>query len=356
VTTTKAPARTPVPGADAGRTARHRPVLRVNRRAVVVCAAALLAVLVLAVVSVWVGDLGISPAELPGVLAGEGSKAQEWVLWSNRAPRVGVAIGAGAAFGVAGSIFQSVTRNPLGSPDVIGLGSGAAAGAAAATLVWPGVVPGPVGALVGAGIAVGLVLLGAGRGVKAPFRMVVVGIAIGAMALAFVQLALARATTEEAQVVAAWLNGSLLSRNAGHVLTIAVALVVLVPCALALTRRLQLVEMGDDAATALGVHPGRTRTLAIAVGVALTAAAVSVCGPVSFIALTAPQIARRVTGSTGPGMVAAACTGSVLLVGADLLAQHAPWGVQYPVGVLTALLGGSYLAYLLVREWRKGTA
>lgn len=333
-----------------------RVAVRVSRRPVVVCLVALVVVVLLALVTVAVGDLGISPAALPAVLAGDGSKAQEWVLWSNRAPRIGVAVGAGAAFGVAGAIFQSVTRNPLGSPDIIGLGSGAAAGAAAATLVWPGVVPGPVGALVGAGVAVALVLLGAGRGVRAPFRMVVVGIAIGAMALAFVQLALARATTEEAQTVAAWLNGSLLSRNAGHVATIALALVVLLPLALSLTRRLQLVEMGDDAATALGVSPGRTRSLAIAVGVALTAAAVSVCGPVSFIALTAPQIARRVTRSTGPGMMAAACTGAVLLVAADLLAQHAPWGVQYPVGVLTALLGGSYLAYLLVREWRKGTA
>jgi iron complex transport system permease protein len=350
-----APALGRTAGADRTAPAR-RPAIRVNRRAVVVCLGALLATAVLALVTIAVGELGITPAELPAVLAGEGSRAQEWVLWSNRAPRIGVAALAGAAFGVAGSLFQSVTRNPLGSPDVIGLGAGAAAGAAAATLVWPGVLPAPVGALLGAGLAVGAVLLGAGRGVRAPFRMVVVGIAIGAMSLAFVQLALARATAEEAQQVAAWLNGSLLSRNAGHVATIGVALVVLLPCALALTRRLQLVEMGDDAATALGVDPGRTRTLAIAVGVALTAAAVSVCGPVAFIALTAPQIARRLTGSTGPGMAAAACTGAVLLVGADLLAQHAPWGVQYPVGVLTALLGGTYLAYLLVREWRKGTA
>jgi iron complex transport system permease protein len=89
------------------------------------------------------------------------------------------------------------------------------------------------------------------------------------------------------------------------------------------------------------------------VGVALTAAAVSVAGPVAFVALTAPQIARRLTRSTGPGMVAAACTGAVVLVAADLLAQHAPWGVQYPVGVLTAALGGVYLAVLLLREWRK---
>lgn len=343
--------RPPTPAVEATRGG-----LRVNRRAVMVCVVMLALMAVLAVVTIWIGDLGIAPRELPDVLAGDGSKAQEWVLWSNRAPRLLVAIGGGAAFAVSGSIFQSVTRNPLGSPDVIGLGAGAAAGAVAATLVWPGVVPTPIGALIGSVVAVAAVLLGAGRGVRAPFRMVVVGIAVGAMGLAFVQLALARATTEEAQVLAAWLNGSLLSRRWSHVLTIAIAVAVLVPAALALTRRLQLVEMGDDAATALGVPPGRTRTLAIGVGVALTAAAVTVCGPVAFVALTAPQIARRLTGSTGPGMVAAACTGAVVLVAADLLAQHSPGGVQYPVGVLTALLGGLYLMYLLVREWRKGTA
>jgi iron complex transport system permease protein len=135
--------------------------------------------------------------------------------------------------------------------------------------------------------------------------------------------------------------------------TIAVALLVLLPAALALSGRLQVVEMGDDAATGLGVAPAATRRWAILVGVALTAAAVSVAGPVAFVALTAPQIARRLTRSTGPGMVAAACTGAVVLVAADLLAQHAPWGVQYPVGVLTAALGGVYLAVLLLREWRK---
>jgi iron complex transport system permease protein len=264
-----------------------------------------------------------------------------------------VAVCAGAAFAVPGSIFQSVTRNPLGSPDVIGLGSGAAAGAALAALVWPGVVPVPVGALIGCGIAVSAVLLGAGRGTRAPFRMVVVGIAVGAMALAVVQLVLTKTNEQEAQQLAVWINGSLQSRRWSDVVTIAVALLVLLPAALALSGRLQVVEMGDDAATGLGVAPAATRRWAILVGVALTAAAVSVAGPVAFVALTAPQIARRLTRSTGPGMVAAACTGAVVLVAADLLAQHAPWGVQYPVGVLTAALGGVYLAVLLLREWRK---
>ncbi len=334
----------------------RRLAIRVNRRAVVVCAAFAVTMLVLAVVTVVVGDLGIALRDLPTVLLGEGSRAQDWVLWTNRMPRLLVAVGAGAAFGVAGSIFQSVTRNPLGSPDVIGLGAGAAAGAAAATLVWPGIVPPAVGALIGCALAVAVVLLGAGRGLRAPFRMVVVGIAVGAMAIAFVQFVLARARREDAQVLAAWLNGSLLSRRWSDVLTIALAVAVLLPAALALTRRLQLVEMGDDCATGLGVSPGRARGWAIGVGVALTASAVTVAGPVAFVALTAPQIARRLTGSTGPGMVAAAFAGSTVLVAADLLAQHSPWGVQYPVGVLTGGLGGVYLAFLLVREWRKGTA
>ncbi|WP_242511341.1 FecCD family ABC transporter permease [Pengzhenrongella frigida] len=327
----------------------------VNPRAVMVSGALLVLTLALAVLTITIGELGIAVADLPAVLAHQGSRAQEWVLYSNRLPRLLVAVGAGAAFAVPGAIFQSVTRNPLGSPDVIGLGAGSAAGAAAAALVWPGVVPVPIGALVGGVVAAAAVLLGSGRGLRAPYRMVVVGIAVGAMAMAFVQFVLARTTQQEAVQLAAWLSGSLQSRQWGDVVTIGVALAVLLPAALALTRRLQIVEMGDDAATGLGVSPGWTRGLAIMVGVALTAAAVSVAGPVAFVALTAPQIARRLTGSSGPGMVAAACMGTTVLVAADLFAQHAPWGAQYPVGVLTAGLGGVYLAYLLVGEWKKGT-
>ena len=278
------------------------------------------------------------------------------MLWTSRLPRLLVGAAAGAAFAVSGAMFQSVTRNPLGSPDVIGLGAGAAAGAAAAALVWPGIVPVPVGALIGAGVAIGAVYLGSGAGFRAPLRMVVVGIAVGAMSMAFVQLALARATREDAQVVAAYLNGSLAARAWSDVVLIVVALVVLLPVALALTRPMQLVEMGDEVAVAVGVHADRVRTWAVVVGVLLTAAAVTVSGPIAFVALTAPQIARRLTRSTGPGMVAAACCGAAVLVVADLVAQYAVPGVVYPVGVVTAALGGVYLAFLLVREWRRSPA
>ncbi|NLF03889.1 MAG: iron chelate uptake ABC transporter family permease subunit [Actinomycetales bacterium] len=306
-----------------------------------------------ALVTLTVGELGIPLADLPGVLAGEGSRAQEWALFTSRLPRLGVAVLAGAAFGVAGAIFQSVTRNPLGSPDVIGLGGGAAAGAAAAALVWPGFVPTPVGALIGAFVAIAAVYLGTGRGFGAPHRMVVVGIAIGAMALAFVQLALVRATRESAQEVAVWITGSLAARATEHVQVIALAVLVLLPLALVLTRPMQLAEMGDDLATGVGVPVGLSRTAAVVVAVLLTGAAVSVAGPIAFVALTAPQIARRLTLSSGPGLLAAACCGAFLLVLADLVAQYAMPGTIFPVGVVTAGVGGIYLAFLLVREWKQ---
>src|SRR5690606_29003658 len=181
----------------------------VRSRPVLVSLALLALTLVAALATLTVGQLGIPLSELPGVFAGNGSRQQEWALFTSRLPRLGVAALAGAAFAVSGAIFQSVTRNPLGSPDVIGLGSGAAAGAAAAALVWPGYVSVPVGALTGAALVITAVYLGTGRGFAAPHRMVVVGIAVGAMSLAFVQLALVRTSRESAQQVAVWLTGSL---------------------------------------------------------------------------------------------------------------------------------------------------
>jgi iron complex transport system permease protein len=301
------------------------------------------------------GTLGIALSELPGVLVGEGSKTQHWVVFSNRLPRVFVGLGAGAALGISGAIFQSITRNPLGSPDIIGLNAGAAAGAAAVTLVWPGLLPAPIGALAGATIAVVLVLLGAGRGMQSPHRMVVIGIGIGAMALAFVQFAVARTRREQAQELASWLNGSLSSRGWDDVVTITVAVVLCGGLALMLTRGLQYVEMGDEAALALGVRTQRVRLAAVAVGVALAAAAVVACGPIAFVALVAPQVSRRITGSSGPGMVAAAAFGAALLLAADLMSLYQPWFPALPVGILTAGIGGVYLAVLLAREWRRGT-
>jgi iron complex transport system permease protein len=200
-----------------------------------------------------------------------------------------------------------------------------------------------------------LVWLGTGRGFSSPSRMLLVGIAVSAMALSFVQYAIARAGREQATVVAAYVNGSLASRSMDDVVIVGVSLAVLLPGALLLSRRLRLLEMGDEQADALGARSGQTRLLAILLAIGLATAAVSVAGPIAFIALTAPQIARRISRMPGPGMLLSALMGAFLLAFADLLTQQSPFDVQLPVGILTAAVGGVYLGYLLVAEWKKGT-
>lgn len=329
--------------------------LPVRRRSLGVAGSLVAGILVIAAATLTLGRLGIDLADLLPTVLGAGTGPDRIVFATIRGPRLVTAIAAGAAFGVSGALFQAVTRNPLGSPDVIGLSSGAAAGAAAFGLVWTGILPLPVGALVGAFAAMALVWVGTGRGFSSPGRMLLVGIGVSAMALAFVQYAIARAGLEQAVVVAAFVNGSLASRSWGHAAIIVTSVLVLLPCALILSRRLQLVEMGDEQADALGARSGATRLLAILIGIGLATAAVSVAGPIAFIALTAPQIARRLSRMPGPGVLLSALMGAFLLALADLVTQQAPFDVQLPVGILTAAIGGIYLGYLLIAEWKKGT-
>jgi iron complex transport system permease protein len=329
--------------------------LPVHRRSLAVAGMLAAGILAVAALTLTLGRLGIAPGDLLPAILGTSTGPERIVFGTIRGPRLATAIAAGAAFGVSGALFQVVTRNPLGSPDVIGLSAGASAGAAAFGLMWTGILPLPVGALLGASVAMALVWAGTGRGFSSPSRMLLVGIGVSAMSLAFVQYAIARAGLQQATAIAAYLNGSLASRSWDNATIIWASVLILVPCALLLSRRLQLMEMGDDQADALGARSGATRLTAILIGIGLAAAAVSVAGPIAFIALTAPQIAKRLTRTSGPGILLSALMGAFLLVLADVLTQQAPFDVQLPVGILTAALGGIYLGYLLVTEWKKGT-
>jgi iron complex transport system permease protein len=329
--------------------------LPVRRRSIVIAGALAAGILVVAGLSLTLGRLGIAPADLVPAILGNSTGPDAIVFEVLRGPRLAVGVAAGAAFGASGALFQTVTRNPLGSPDVIGLTSGAAAGAAAFGLLWTGILPLPVGALVGALAAMSLVWLGTGRGFSSPARMLLVGIGVSAMSLAFVQYVITRVGLEQATVLASFLNGSLASRTWAHAAIIWVSVAVLLPAALLTTRRLQLMEMGDEQADALGARSAPARLWAVLIAIGLATAAVSVAGPVAFIALTAPQIAKRLARSAGPNLVLSALMGAFLLTLADLLTQQSPFAVQLPVGVLTAVIGGIYLGYLLVAQWKKGT-
>lgn len=325
--------------------------LVLHTRSLLVGALLVVLIAVLGILALGLGDLGVSPTELPSALVAD-SGAASFVVKTLRGPRLLVAIGAGAAFGVSGSLFQRVTRNPLGSPDVIGLTAGASAGAVGFGVLWPGIVPLPAGAVIGAVIAIGIVSVATGTGLSSPGKLIIAGIGVQAIALSFVQFVLTRIKREQATVLATWLNGSLEARNLQDVAVIAVVLLVGGTAALVISRRLAIVEMGDDIADGVGASASRTRTGAVIIAIVLAAGGVAVCGPIAFIALMAPHLARVIARSHSP--VVAGLTGSALLVVADIIVQFTPMPQQLPVGVVTAMIGGVFLGWLLVSQWRKG--
>nr|WP_307851329.1 iron chelate uptake ABC transporter family permease subunit [Nocardiopsis sp. MG754419] len=327
----------------------------IHLRSVVMGLVLLVVLVAAAAATLTLGRLGIPLAQIPATLSGQGEATHLFALERLRGPRLVVAAGTGVALGLAGALFQSVTRNPLGSPDVIGLASGAGAGASVAALMLPGIVPVPLGALAGASLAIVVVYLVTGTGLRNPGRLIIAGIGVAAMATAFTHFVVSVMARDQASVLASYVNGSLASRSWDHAATIWVAVALAVPFVLALAGPVGVNEMGDELADSLGARATTTRTAAVVLSVVLSAAAVSVAGPIAFISLTAPQIARRLSGVPGPNLVLSAVVGALLLVCADLAVQRLPLGDGLPVGVFTMALGGVYLGYLLIREWRKGT-
>ncbi|MEV8590419.1 iron chelate uptake ABC transporter family permease subunit [Streptomyces sp. NPDC051180] len=325
----------------------------VRRSSLIAAVASLLLLVGAATATLSMGRLGIDLADLPSALMGEATGKNAFVLNRLRGPRLVVAIATGAAFGLSGALFQSVTRNPLGSPDVIGLGAGAGAGAAAAALFLPDTMPVAVGALLGALIAMALVYFATGTGFRSPGRLVVAGIGVAAMATALTQYVVYAVERDKASALTAYINGSLSARSWDDATVIWIVLLAAVPFAALLARPLSIGEMGDDTATGLGTRPARTTTAAVALSIVLSAGAVSVAGPIAFISLTAPQIAKRVTRSGGPHLVMSSLLGALLLVLADLTAQQLPLFDNLPVGLYTMAVGGAYLGYLLIREWHR---
>ncbi|MEW1724182.1 iron chelate uptake ABC transporter family permease subunit [Streptomyces sp. NPDC093109] len=328
--------------------------LPVRRVSVVVALCTVVLTAVAAVATLSLGRLGISLADLPGALTGGATGKNAFVLERLRGPRLVVGIGTGAAFGLSGALFQSVTRNPLGSPDVIGLGAGAGAGAAIVALLFPGTIPVSLGALAGAALAMALVYVSTGSGFRNPGRLVVAGIGVAAIATAVIQYVVYAVERDKAAVLTAYVNGSLAARSWDHATTIWLVLLVTAPLTALIARRLSIGEMGDEIAAGLGAEPRTTKSLAVLLSIVLSAGAVSVAGPIAFIALTAPQIAKRLTRSSGPHLTLSALVGALLLVVADLCAQQLPLFENLPVGIYTMAIGGAYLGYLLMREWRKG--
>ncbi|WP_371672440.1 iron chelate uptake ABC transporter family permease subunit [Streptomyces sp. NBC_00289] len=329
--------------------------VRLDVRAFVVVVLLLLVALTASVVLIGTGDFPIPPADVLRTLAGGGTAGQELIVNELRLPRVLVGLLVGASLGLGGALFQSISRNPLGSPDVLGLGQGATAGALVVIVLMSGTAAQvTVGALVG-GLVTGLAiyLLAWKQGVHG-YRLVLVGIGVSAVVTAVNGYLLTVSDIVEASRAVVWMTGSLSGRDWTQVWPLLVLCAVLVPLVLAHARGLRMMEMGDDVSHALGVRVERVRLVLMVAAVLLTAAATAACGPVSFVALTSPQLARRLTRSPGPNLLPSLCMGAALLVTADWVSQWTFGADQLPVGVVTGVLGGVYLLWLLVTERRAG--
>ncbi|WP_458107596.1 iron-enterobactin ABC transporter permease [Arthrobacter sp. R3-55] len=328
--------------------------LRFDIRSILVCIPLILAALAVAVASLATGDYDVPVQQVLQAFAGDAPGLAQTIVMEWRLPRVLAALVFGAALGMSGGIFQSMTRNPLGSPDIIGFNTGAYTGALIVMLTIGGGYLGiAAGALVGGILTALAVYLLAYRRGSQGFRLIIVGIGISAMLAAFNHWLILQAELEAALAAAVWGAGSLNGITWEQAAPAVVVVVVVALGTLVVGRRMQLLEMGDDAARALGVRAEPTRLLLLILGVALTAAVTAVAGPIAFVALAAPQLARRLTRSAGITLVPSAVMGAFLLVASDLAAQRLFAPIQLPVGVVTVCIGGIYLVWLLAREARK---
>nr|WP_202453542.1 iron chelate uptake ABC transporter family permease subunit [Streptomyces sp. SID4913] len=328
---------------------RGRVSFLVHRRTVLV-AVTLTVLLACAVVAyLCVGESFVAPAEVVRVLFGRPSP-DELVVGTLRLPRLVVGLLAGAAFGVAGALVQTVARNPLASPDVIGVTHGAGA-ATVAALSFNAVAADalPYVSVAGGMAAALFVYVFAWRGGLHSSRFVLVGIGVSVALGSLTQLLLTKGDYLVAQQAKVWLTGSLNSRGYEEAGPLVLVLLVGVPAAVWAARAQRSASFDDDTATSLGVRLGRSRLGLTALGVVLASVATGAVGPVDFVALLAPQIARRLTRTAQTPLLSSALAGALIVVVADLLARRLFSPIELPTGVLTAVVGAPYLMWLIVR-------
>lgn len=321
---------------------------RVQRRRTIVIAAVLAAVVAVMVLTLLMGDYAISPAELWRTLSGGGDRTQTYVVFQVRAPRLAMALVVGASLGAAGALLQSLLGNPLASPDLLGI-SGGAGVAAVFTILILG-VGGPllaVAAFAGGLVVASFLLLAGHRRDDGGYRLILAGIGVAFLCASITSFLMVRAQVELAQSALIWLTGSLASTPWWNVVIVLAVAIIATPAVVACARWLPLTQLGAPTAASLGVRPGMVRIVAVLSAVLLTAVTCAFVGPISFIALCAPAIARPLLGHGAIGIGTSAAVGAALLAGADIVAQFALPGLSVPVGVVTGALGAVFLLSLL---------
>jgi iron complex transport system permease protein len=307
-------------------------------------------------VSLSLGDFKIPVIDVVKTLFGGCDRATEFIVNQLRLPRALTGLLVGTALGLSGAIFQSIARNPLASPDIIGVTYGASAFAvfAIVTLGFTGVAVSAF-AIVGAVLTAFLMYVLAWRHGVSSYRLILIGIGIGAIATSVTSYLLTKARVEIAQQALIWLTGSLNGRDWLNVRSLAITFVVLLPFLVFLVHQLRILQLGDETAYGLGLRVEVSRLGLIVIAVLLAAVATAAAGPIGFVAFVAPPIARRLTRSPGPAMITSGLLGALVVGVSDLVAQHAFGDTQMPVGVVTGVVGAPYLMFLLARTNRVGS-
>ncbi|MGW3933767.1 FecCD family ABC transporter permease [Streptomyces microflavus] len=324
-----------------------------SRRRLVILILAALVVAAFAA-TLMAGRTFYPPGDVFRVILGEQVPGASFTVGRLRLPRAALALVAGFSFGLAGVTFQTMLRNPLASPDIIGISSGASAAAAVAivTLSLGEVQVSVLAIAAGLGVAL-LVYSLAFRGGVVGTRLILIGIGISAMLDSITSYVLSQAAEWDLQEAMRWLTGSLNGATWDQTVPALVAAAVLTPLLLGQARNLSAMQLGDDTASALGVRVERTRITVIVAAVGLIAFATAAAGPIAFVAFLSGPIAARIVGVGGSLLVPAGLVGSLLVLVADFTGQFA-FGERYPVGVVTGVLGAPYLIYLIIRTNRAG--
>ena len=335
-------------GADAGRlwiVVGRRSVL-ITPRHVIVGLILLALSLAVAVVSLRLGKFPVTTQEVIDALQGQGRKIVQVVVVKWKLPRIVLGLVAGLALGVAGALFQTITRNPLGSPDLIGFSTGAQTGILISILLLPGsMLSASLASFIG-GAAVGTVTyLVSLRGGFTGLRFILVGIAISSMLVSVNRWLLVRVDDDEGLGALKAITGTLGAARWTVVAPTCLAVGVTVALILLACRHLQVLSLGEQVATILGSPTRRASAVLILLGTVLVAVVTMAAGPIGFVALVAPHLARLLTGSPQSPLLVSGLTGSLLMVGADLLSQLVLESM--PVSVVTNAVGGLYLMVAL---------
>ncbi|WP_342534189.1 iron ABC transporter permease [Lysinibacillus sp. FSL K6-0057] len=314
----------------------------------------LIIILILSIISLGLGAIYITPSEIIQNLIGEGTQSQKFILSNYRIPRIIIAIIVGSGLATAGAILQGILRNPLASPDVIGVTRGAGLAAVIIIVLFPTspIIFLPLAAFIGAAtIAVILMLFVYKKGAQ-PNTLALVGIALGAICQAGIEYFMIK-FPDDVSATLLWLTGSLWARGWDQVYILLPCL-ILIPLLIGLTSKLDILSLGDDIATGLGERSKFLRYILLGVSVVLIGVCVATVGSIGFIGLIAPHIARRIVGSKFKVLLpASALFGAILLLVADSLGRGLFPPIEIPAGIITAVIGAPYFLYLLRSERKK---